>query len=68
MKVRRCRQLLPKIRRGIDQKPVLIIGADRDRSLRALQARVLTRSFANRTSAIPLRYAASGRGSQNDDA
>ena len=45
------------------------VGADRNRSLRALQFGPLSpRCLANRTTAIPLRNAAAGGGSQNDDA
>src|ERR1700693_975892 len=66
----RCRdQLLTQIRRGIDQKPVLVIGADRNRSLGALKFGMLgSRYPANPTSAIPLRNATARRGAQDDDA
>ena len=46
-----------------------IVGADRNRSLRALQSGVFSpRCLANRTTAIPLRDPAARGGSQNDDA
>ena len=37
MKLRRRDQLLAQIGRGVDQKPVLAVGADRDRGLGALK-------------------------------
>ena len=69
MKLRRRDQLLAQIGRRIDQEPVLAVGADRDRSLGALKFGMLgSRRPANRTSAIPLRNTATGRGAQDDDA
>src|SRR5258708_34342436 len=68
MKLRRCDQLLAQIGRSIDQKPVISIGADRNRRLGTLEFGVLGSSGeANRTSAIPLRNPATCRGAQDDD-
>ncbi len=66
----RCRdQLLAQIGRSVDQKPVVAVGADRDRSLGALKFGLFGSRFqANRTSAIPLRNATTRRGAQDDDA
>src|ERR1019366_10400268 len=61
-------QLLAQIGGGIDQKPVIAIGADRNRGLGALKFRIGSRRQANRTSAIPLRNATTCRGAQDDDA
>src|SRR6202171_295242 len=69
MKLRRRDQLLAQIGRRIDQKPVSAIGADRNRSLGALEFGMFgSRCQANRTSAIPLRNTTTGRGAQDDDA
>ena len=69
MKLRRRDQLLAQIGRGVDQEPVLAVGADRDRGLGALEFGMFaSRRPANRTSAIPLRNAATCRGAQDDDA
>jgi hypothetical protein len=69
MKLRRRDQLLAQIGRRIDQEPVIAIGADRNRGLGALKFGVLgSRCPADRTSAIPLRNATTGRGAQDDDA
>src|SRR5258708_17880459 len=69
MKLRRRDQLLAQIGRRIDQEPVIAIGADRNRGLGALKFGVLgSRYPAHRTSAIPLRYATTRRGAQDDDA
>src|ERR1700742_4816786 len=69
MKLRRRGQLLPQIRRGIDQEPVVAVGADGNRSLRALKFWVLgSRGLTHRTAAIPLRNATTCRGAQDDDA
>src|ERR1700688_4745412 len=66
----RCRdQLLAQIGRGIDQIPVIAVGADRDRSLRTPEFGMFgSRQPANRTSTIPLWNPATGRGAQDDDA
>src|ERR1700733_14633556 len=69
VKLRCGDQLLTQIRRGIDQKPVLVIGADRNRSLGALKFGMLgSRDPANPASAIPLRNPTACRGAQDDDA
>jgi hypothetical protein len=69
VKLRRRDQLLAQIGRRIDQKPVIAIGADRNRSLSALQFGMFgSRDPANRTSAVPLRNATPCRGAQDDDA
>jgi hypothetical protein len=69
MKLRRRDQLLAQIGRRIDQEPVIAIGADCNRGLGALKFGVLgSRYPAHRTSAIPLRYATTCRGAQDDDA
>ena len=69
MKLRRCDQLLAQIGRRIDQKPVISIGADRNRSLGAPEFGMFgSRRQANRTSAIPLRNTTTGRDAQDDDA
>ena len=69
VKLRRCGQLLAQVGRGIDQEPVLAVGADRDRSLRARKLRMFATCHpADRTSAIPLRNAAACRRAQDDDA
>ncbi len=69
VKLRRRDQLLAQIGRGVDQKPVRAVGADRDRGLGAPQFGIFaSRLPAHRTSAIPLRNAAAGRGAQDDDA
>jgi hypothetical protein len=69
MKLRRRDQLLAQIGRRIDQKPVIAIGADRNRSLGAPEFGMFgSRRQANRTSAIPLRNTTTGRGAQDDDA
>src|SRR6202043_1437043 len=64
-----CRdQLLAHVGRCIDEIPVRVISADRNRSLGALLRPVTSRGLANRTSAIPLRNTATCRGAQDDDA
>ena len=69
VKLRGRDQLLAQVGRGVDQKPVRAVGADRDRGLGALQfGMFVSRSPANRTSAIPLRNATTCRGAQDDDA
>ena len=69
MKLRGRDQLLAQIGRGIDQEPVLAVGADRNRSLGASEFGMLVpRCPANRTSAIPLRNTTTCRGAQDDDA
>src|ERR1700733_12845286 len=69
VKLRCGDQLLTQIRRGIDQKPVLVIGADRNRSLGASKFGMLgSRDPANPASAIPLRNPTTCRGAQDDDA
>src|ERR1022692_1932878 len=68
VKLRRRDQLLAQIGRGIDQKPVVAVGADRNRGLSALKSGIGSGHQANRTSAIPLRNATTCRGAQDDDA
>src|SRR5258708_5639606 len=68
MKLWRRDQLLAQIWRRIDEIPVRIIGADRNRSLGALVLGIGPRGSANRTSAIPLRDTTTCRGAQDDDA
>src|SRR6185312_1704064 len=69
IKLRRRDKLLAQVWRGVDQKPVIAVGADGDRGLGASQLRMLTPGRpANRASAIPLRYTAACRGAQDDDA
>ncbi len=69
VKLRRRDHLLAQVGRGVDQVPVRAIGADRDRGLGAAQFGMFASCFpAHRTSAIPLRNAAAGRGAQDDDA
>ena len=69
VKLRRRDQLLAQIGRRIDQKPVIAVGADRDRGLGALKLGMFgSRCPANRTAAIPLRNATTRRGAQDDDA
>jgi hypothetical protein len=69
MKLRRRDQLLAQIGRGIDEEPVLIIAAYRDRGLGAPEFGIFVSRFpANRTSAIPLRNTTTCRGAQDDDA
>ncbi len=69
MQLRRGSELLAQIGRGVDEKPVRAVAAHRDRGLRAPEVWLLaSRRPANRTSAIPLRYAAAGCGAQDDDA
>src|SRR5689334_23239912 len=69
MKLRRRDQLLTQVRRGVDQVPVRALSADRDRGLGAAQFGIFASCFpAYRTSAVPLRDTAAGRGAQDDDA
>src|SRR6266446_1208718 len=69
MKLRRRDQLLAQVRRRVDEIPVGAVGAEGDRSLGALQFGIVASCFpAHRTSAIPLRNAATCRGAQDDDA
>src|SRR3954471_14560515 len=68
MQLRRCGQLLAQIGRRVDEKPVVAVGADRDRRLGACQSGIAARLPANRTAAIPLRNPATGCGAQDDDA
>src|SRR6266478_1472761 len=69
MKLRRRDQLLAQIGRRIDQKPVTAIGADRNRSLGALELGMFgSRCQANQTFAIPLRNTTTGRDAEDDDA
>ncbi len=64
-----CDQLLAQVGRGVDEEPVLAVGADRDRGLRASELRMFaTRLPAHLATAIPLRYAAAGGCAQDDDA
>src|ERR1700759_5622036 len=69
VKLRGCDQLLAQGGGGIDQEPVLAVGADRDRGLRASAFRMLAaRLPAHFATAIPLRYAAAGGCAQDGDA
>ena len=69
MQLRRRNKLLAQVGRGVDEKPVLAVGADRDRALGARKFRIFaSRCPANRTSAIPLRNTTTCRGAQDDDA
>src|ERR1043166_3808862 len=68
MQLRRHAELLAQVRRGVNQKPVLCVGADGDRCLGALKSGLAPRRAAYRATAIPLWNAATGGGSQNEDA
>src|SRR5579872_610478 len=62
-------QLLTQVRRRVDQKPVMIVCADRQRRLGALKLGMLSSCGpANPTAAIPLRNATTCCGAQDDDA
>src|SRR5262245_45814819 len=62
-------QLLPQVGRGVDEKPMCAVGAERDRGLRAPQFRlVASRGPAHLATAIPLWNAAARRSAQDDDA
>src|SRR5262249_53069554 len=61
--------LLAQVGRGVDQKPVLAVGADRDRRLRAAELWMSVAGLpAYLASAVPLRNTAACRGAQDDDA
>ena len=66
----RCRDnLLAQIRRGVDQKPVFAVGADRNRGLGRLQFRLRTAGRATDLAiTIPLRNTTARRSPENDDA
>src|SRR5689334_5933608 len=69
VKLRRCDQLLTKVRGGVDEKPVIAVSAESDRGLCAPEIWMLAaRLQAHLAAAIPLRYAAAGGCAQDDDA
>src|SRR5690349_20029593 len=65
-----CRgQLLAQVGGGIDEIPVLAIGTESDRCLRALKfRRFVPGGPANLAAAIPLRYATARRSAKDVDA
>jgi hypothetical protein len=64
-----CDQLLAQVGGGVDEIPVLAVGAEGDRRLRALKlGRLVSRGPANLAAAIPLRYATARCSAKDDDA
>src|SRR5215472_11513640 len=69
MKLWGCDQLLAQVGGGVDEVPVIAVGADRNRGLRAAKFGMLAPGRpAHLAAAIPLRYAAAGGCAQDDDA
>src|SRR5579871_210451 len=69
MQLWRRDQLLAQVRRRVDQKPVMIVRADRQRRLGASELGMLSScGLAYPTAAIPLRNATTCCGAQDDDA
>jgi len=68
MELRRRDHLLAQIGRRVDQEPVIAIRADRQRRLGASKVTIGKGGATNGAAAIPLRHAAAGRRSKNDDA